>query len=143
MNELALFVFELFAFSVLAFAEAEVEGKFGGGGKNARFFKFGPFTVRRYHFYFLYFAIPLFLLLPLIAAGFTWRLLGTIAIGALIGGIFEDFLWFVANPNYGVKKFNRKDAYWLRWIKFGPIDLPFFYITNPIIAAVILLIFVL
>jgi hypothetical protein len=143
MNEFIVFVTEIVAFCFLAFAEAEVEGKYGGGGKNAKFFKFGPITVRRYHFYFLYVSIPLFLFLSVIAAGFSWKLVGILASGALIGGIFEDFLWFVVNPNYGIKKFNSKDAYWLRWWKFGKFELPYFYITNPITALVIWLIFVL
>lgn len=142
MNEIILFFVELLAFSMLAFAEAEIEGKYGGGGKNVRIFKFGPLKVRGYHFYFLYIAIPLFLVLPLISAGFSWKLFGVVVSGALIGGIFEDYLWFVANPNYGVKKFTRRDAYWLKWVKIGPIELPYFYITNPIAAAIIWFIFV-
>lgn len=137
MNELAVLLVEILAFSFLAFAEAEIEGKYGGGGKNAKLMTFGPIKVRRYHFFFLYCALPLFLLLPLVAGGFSWTLLGVLASGALIGGIFEDFLWFVYNPYYGVKKFNSKDAYWLRWIRFGKIELPYFYILNAVLAAFI------
>lgn len=143
MNDFLIFFVELLGFSLLALAEAEIEGKYGGGGKNARFFKLGPLKVRRYHFYFQYLAISVFLLLPILAAGFSWHLFGILASGAFIGGIFQDFLWFVVNPHYGIKKFNSKDAYWLRWIKFGKIELPYFYLTHPILAIAILWIFVL
>ena len=143
MNEIFLFVVELIAFSVLALAETEIEGKYGGGGKNAKFFKLGALKVRLYHFYFMYIAIPLFLLLPLIAAGFSWRLFGILSAGAFIGGILEDFLWFVANPHYGIKKFNSKDGYWLKWVKIGKIELPYFYITHPIVAIIIWIVFIL
>lgn len=34
--------------------------------------------------------------------------------------LLEDFLWFVVNPDYGIKKFNKRDIPWhKKWI--GPV----------------------
>ena len=39
----------------------------------------------------------------------------------------EDFLWFVFNPYYGLKKFNKKHIPWHEdW--FGPIPLQYVYV---------------
>lgn len=137
MNEILIFILEIVAFASLAVAEAEIEGKYGGGGKNVKFFNFGPVRVRRYHLFMNFFTIPLFILLAFAVEGFGLRLLGILVSGALIGGLFQDFLWFAVNPYYGIKKFNSRDAYWLVWWKFGKFELPYFYITNPIIALAI------
>lgn len=142
MNEYLVLVVELMAFSALSLAEAEIEGKYGGGGKNAKIFKIGPFRVRRYHFFMNFVVTPLFVLLALTVGGFDLKLLGVLVSGAFIGGLFQDFLWFVVNPNYGIKKFNSKDAYWLVWWKFGKFELPYFYILNPILAIIIWFAFV-
>lgn len=137
MNFILIFSLEIIAFASLALAEAEIEGKHGGGGKKARFFKFGPIRVRRYHLFMNFLTIPIFILLAFAAGGFGLKLFGTLASGALIGGLFQDFVWFIVNPYYGIKKFNSKNAYWLVWWKLGKIELPYFYITNTIIAILI------
>lgn len=37
--------------------------------------------------------------------------------------IIEDFLWFVFNKSYGIKKFNRENIPWHpRWFLFLPVD---------------------
>ena len=142
MNEFAIFFVEILAFSFFACAQAEVEGKYGGGGKHAKFFQLGPVKIRRYHLFTNFIAIPLFILLAMLAAGFSWRLLGVLVSGGFIGGLLLDFVWFVVNPHYGVRKFNSKDAYWLKWWKFGRFELPYFYVTNPIVAIAVWLLFV-
>jgi len=46
-----------------------------------------------------------------------------IAFFLLLGGI-EDFLWFILNPNFGLKKFNRIDVPWhTMWF----LGIPTFY----------------
>lgn len=35
----------------------------------------------------------------------------------------EDFLWFVLNPAFGIRKFNRKDIHWhKKWFLLLPLD---------------------
>lgn len=48
--------------------------------------------------------------------------------GRVLGAFFlfwiiEDFLWFVFNPGYGIKKFNKANISWHpRWIIGAPIE---------------------
>ena len=48
--------------------------------------------------------------------------------GRTLGGFFlfwilEDFLWFVFNPGFGIKKFTKKNISWHpRWILGAPIE---------------------
>lgn len=41
--------------------------------------------------------------------------------------LFEDFLWFVLNPAYGIRKFRKAHIPWhKRWVLFMPIDYWFY-----------------
>ena len=74
------------------------------------------------------FMMFLFLLLvPLAASGWSTRLFGLLISLGFIGIMLEDFLWFVINPKYSLKKFNSKDAYWYPWIKIGKFEMPVIY----------------
>ena len=115
----------------IAKLEIQVEGK-DGWAKNLPTWKVNnrltkmllrehPFT--GYHLWaFLTMAIllhfPFFL-------GFAWNLSLEIKIIStfFLIAVLEDFLWFVLNPYFGLKKFNSKEVGWHRWI--GPIPLPY------------------
>jgi hypothetical protein len=69
-------------------------------------------------FMFFFFHMPLF-----------WT--GSWSIGQelnVIGGFFlfwvaEDFLWFVLNPHFGLRKFTKEHAWWhKRWLAWVPVD---------------------
>lgn len=86
------------------------------------------------NFLILYVTMPLFILFPLIAKEFDSKLVGTLMTGALIGGITQDFVWFVVNPAFGILKFNSSTATWLSWFNFGAFELPDFYVYDLVLA---------
>ncbi len=56
--------------------------------------------------------------------------------GFIIFWIAEDFLWFVINPGYGIKKFKKKYIPWHpKWFLIAPIE---YWIFLPIGCALIL-----
>lgn len=80
-----------------------------------------PFT--GYHFW-AFFTLITFIHLPFFI-GTPWSLnleIKLLSILFLIT-IIEDFLWFVLNPSFGIRKFNSKYAPWHKWI--GPIPLTY------------------
>jgi hypothetical protein len=57
------------------------------------------------------------------AIGYPWSFsLELKIIGCFLAAIvFEDFFWFVLNPSFGIKKFNRIGAYWHKsWVGVFP-----------------------
>jgi hypothetical protein len=136
MNYKLIFLLEILAFISLSFMAVAMEGPEGGlFGKNTIYglsADFWIFTV----------AIPLFLLLPIIACGFESKLFGTLAAGYFVGITLEDFFWFIVNPNFGIMKFNSKCATWLQWIRIGFFEVPIFYVSNLLIAILIWFIFI-
>ncbi len=47
------------------------------------------------------------------------RILGSLA----LFWVFEDFLWFVMNPAYGVRRFNSREVSWHKhWVMGVPVD---------------------
>lgn len=139
---LLLWVFLLAFF--FAKVEINIEGK-DGWAKNLPTWRiedhwllrllWGGRAMTGYHawafpFIILMFHMPLFLTL-------SWSLqleARTIAAIALFW-IWEDFLWFVLNPAYGLRKFNRKNASWHKnWVLFAPVE----YWVFTAVAAVLL-----
>lgn len=55
-------------------------------------------------------------------AGVPWsidmefRILGVFFIGAAL----EDLFWFILNPEFGIRKFQRQHVPWFRWVGFLP-----------------------
>jgi hypothetical protein len=42
--------------------------------------------------------------------------------------LFEDFFWFVFNPNFGLKKFKKSEIWWhTEW--WGPVPSLYYYMT--------------
>jgi hypothetical protein len=74
--------------------------------------------------------VPLFLCVSLIVNGLDSKLLGTIILGMIVGGVLEDFFWFVFNPDYGIAKFNPTGAPWLPWMNLGVFSIPSFYLLG-------------
>jgi hypothetical protein len=112
----------------LAALEIQIEGKNGWAANLPAFRlkrKIGAKPITGYHLFIILFTLIIFHF-PLF---FTcWSLQKE----ALILGAFifiwalEDFLWFVLNPHYGLRKFNRgnKDIWWHKnWF----LGLPTFY----------------
>jgi hypothetical protein len=76
-----------------------------------------------YHVFMTVFLLS-FVHLPLFFKAWTWRL-ELLLMGFYIGMVLlEDFLWFVLNPDYGIRKFRKGQIWWHKsW--WGPV--PSFY----------------
>ena len=57
------------------------------------------------------------------AVGLPWTLSLELKILGMffLAAVFEDFFWFIFNPRYGLKKFNKEDAPWHRWVAGVPM----------------------
>jgi len=67
--------------------------------------------------------------------GYHWRL-ESLLLGSLIGiMVVEDFLWFIFNPHYGLKKFKKGEIWWHKnW--WGPV--PDFLLPALILACILI-----
>lgn len=140
---LSIFVF--FIAYVMAKLEINIEGKNGWAEglptwrvKNwltKIFWGKQPYT--GYHFW-IGWSMLLFLHLPFIVFGVWSFNLEALIIGVfLLGVILEDIFWFVFNPYYGLKKFNKTDAHWHdRWV--GPVPSLYVKLFIPGISLIIL-----
>jgi hypothetical protein len=139
---LALFAWMMGAFVALAFLEATVEGEQGGaeGTKGWRKEVFG-FRLKEYHFWLWWVVVPLLVFSPLLVTGPDPAVFGTLAIAYLIGGIVEDFVYFVVNPAFGLKKWNSGGAKWMPWFRVGRLEIPRFYVRNIAAAAAVWVLF--
>lgn len=80
-------------------------------------------------------AFPFILLifhLPLFVLGqFSWKLEMRILGSLFLFWIVEDFLWFVLNKGFGIRKFHKKHIPWhKRWFLFLPCDYWYFGIPG-------------
>lgn len=113
--------FLIAAATLFALVEIEIEGP-TGWARNLPTWRienrwtrliFGARAITGYHVY-----VQLFLLTLLHApfafafVGFTWARELRILAFALLFWVLEDFLWFVLNPAYGLRAFNRKRIWW-------------------------------
>jgi|SRR3989344_1673863 len=133
--ELKLIIFFALLSFTVAKLEIEIEGK-DGWARNLPTWRIknkltdlilnnAPLT--GYHLW-MFSTIFVLLHFPFIL-GITWTFSWEIKLIAFFLAFItlEDFLWFVLNPAYGIRKFNKTTVTWHHiWI--GPI--PLFYLTN-------------
>lgn len=134
MEHLVFFGFAILVAVLLAKVEIEIEGKHGYAEKlpvrwrasNKWVIMF--FTGTSYHLYMGLFLLTL-VHLPFIIG--EWTLQGELLVLSFLAFItvFEDFLWFVLNPDYGLKKFKRNEIKWFKdrkglvFARFGTISI--------------------
>jgi hypothetical protein len=113
-----------------SFWEAYVEGKHAwDSGKLGWKIGFGRYVLlTAYHFYLFCITFPLLLSIPLMVAGYSNILLGTLISAYVSGLMIEDFFWFVANPYWGIGRFNPSHVHWYPWIGFGKAKIPLYYL---------------
>jgi hypothetical protein len=127
-------IFGLMAFMILlgfllALWEIQIEGKDGWAANSPgwRIEKgwpvklFGGRPITGYHVFMTLFLVTI-IHLPLFFVSWCWRL-ESLLIGFYLGMLLvEDFLWFVLNPHYGIKKFRKGKIWWHKqWL--GPVPL--------------------
>jgi hypothetical protein len=138
-------IFILVSAFAIAKLEIQIEGK-DGWAKNLPTWKIknrltklliGSYPFTGYHLWagitlFVFFHLPFFIGLP-------WNLSNELKLISMliVTVVLEDFLWFILNPNYGIKKFNSKFVSWHKWI--GPLPLAY-AITLPLGITLFLLI---
>ena len=135
MNTLLIFIWIIAAFICMAFWEAYVEGKHPWAKKALGWRKriTKRYVLTAYHFWVnLMFAF--LISLPLVVYGWNSELAGVLISAGVIGLIVEDFLWFIVNPFWNLKKFNSKAVYWYHWIKIGKFEIPWGYVIGIAIA---------
>ncbi len=133
-----LFFWVLLGFVALAFLETTVEGGEGGGEGTYGWRKeFLGYRVKEYHFWLWYVVVPIFVFSPLALVGFDLEVVGVLAMAYLVGGVVEDFAYFIVNPHYGLGKWNSSGARWMPWFRVGRVEVPKFYVRNLLGAGVI------
>ncbi|TSC92310.1 MAG: hypothetical protein CEN89_763 [Candidatus Berkelbacteria bacterium Licking1014_7] len=125
-----------------AFWEAYIEGA-DGWAKNQVGWKvcLGKFTYTAYHFWLYWVMFPLLLALPLVVIGWDGHLFWVLVFSYLVGATVEDFLWFVVNPVYPLRKFNPVDCDWHPWIILGRFYIPTPYVIRLVLAVLVFALF--
>jgi hypothetical protein len=79
-----------------------------------------PFSLLIFHYPFL------------LSGGWSWSLEARTLAAFMVFWILEDLLWFLINPSWGWRRFNRREA---RWHKHWLFGLPTDYWTFALLAA--------
>ncbi|PJC80088.1 hypothetical protein CO009_02780 [Candidatus Shapirobacteria bacterium CG_4_8_14_3_um_filter_35_11] len=141
-QEILIFITIQIAMVCWAFWESYMEGDTGWTW-NPKWWRIKlpkGYTYTAYHIWaFWIFAPIVFIVLPLISAGFSWRLFWLLTGSYLFGSVIEDFTWFVVNPCYPFSKWNPRDTLWYPWFTIGKFSLPLSYIAKLAISLIIFL----
>jgi len=112
---------------LIALLEIQIEGV-GGWAKNLPTWRINlniPFFKKQLTGYHTYFWLLTFHLTHLIFMFTEWTAKKELLLVSFYFymWLIEDFLWFVFNPKYGIKKFNKKHVPWHKdWFMFVPVD---------------------
>ncbi len=139
---IGLIIFMLFLAFILALWEIQIEGSEGWAAKLPawRILKGWPVKimggrpVTGYHVFMLIFMLSI-IHLPLFFTPWSWRL-EFLLLGFYNGMVLvEDFLWFVLNPHYGIKKFRKGQIWWHKtW--WGPVPSLYWWLTPVVIVLI-------
>jgi hypothetical protein len=127
---IALFTFILVLSVVTAFLEVQIEGEYGWA-KKLPTWRYGPPWILRlfngkeltgYHFW-LFTMFLLFFHMPVLFLPWSCALEFTVLSGLALFTVFWDYLWFVFNPNFGLRRYNRREIWWFQsWVGPFPRD---------------------
>lgn len=130
-------IFILVIAFLIAKLEIQIEGK-DGWAKNLPTWKINNKLTRQilgkdyhltgYHFWafltiFTFMQLPFFIGVP-----FSLFLELKLISMLLLIAVLEDFLWFVLNPDFGIRKFNSKVVKWHKWI--GPVPVIYIFLLS-------------
>ncbi|MBN2102132.1 MAG: hypothetical protein JW716_04645 [Candidatus Aenigmarchaeota archaeon] len=143
MNIPLIFAWVYAAMIATGFWESHAEGKDSWDkGKIGWKIKWrGKVVGTEYHFWLFIVCYPLFITLPLVIAGFTWRLFGILMSAYLSGLIIEDIFWYISNPKFNLKEWGPKKVTWFKWVGIGKFKLPINYIVCLAFAVILWILF--
>ncbi len=143
MNAYFYLIYLVFLAAILALLEIQIEGE-NGWAKNLPTWRIkgtwlnkisGRAELTGYHTFLSLFILA-FLHFPFVFFGsWNWLLELRILGSFLILTATEDFLWFVFNPHFSLKRFFAKD---ISWHKFWLGPFPGFYYLNLIIGSLLI-----
>ena len=119
--------------SLFALAEIQIEGS-SGWAANLPTWKLDTWWTKLlcsgkpltgYHLYMqLFTAVAVHLPFALGMAAFSWRLEARVMSFFILFWVLEDFLWFIFNPAYGLKRFKAEHIWWHApsWLWIMPRD---------------------
>jgi hypothetical protein len=91
---------------------------------------FGGRPLTGYHAWVLPFILFMFHFPAAIIGAWSWQLEARALAACFLFWIIEDFLWFVLNPAWGLRRFNRREVVWHKHWVFGmPTDYLTFGLT--------------
>ncbi len=131
---ISLSTFVLALSIVTANLEVQIEGEYGWA-KKLPTWRYGPpwllnlFNGKEltgYHFW-LFTMFVLFFHLPvLFSPRWSWPLEFSVLSSLALFTVFWDYLWFVFNPSFGLRKYNKHNIWWFRnWI--GPFPRDYYF----------------
>lgn len=131
MSVILIFIWVAIAFIIMSYLEKTIEGPNAWAKKSYGWkFKISKnLSITEYHLTFWTFILMLGFL-PFIIYGFNLKLLGILISAFAVGFIVEDFFYFVVNPYWGLKNFNKRNAGWYPWLKIGRFQIPLSYIVG-------------
>ncbi len=128
MNYTLTFFWIIIGFASISFWEAYSEGRHGGAEKQVGWvWRIFGLRLTGYHFMLFVVTLPMFTLLPLIAYGYSGKMMATLACAYCVGVLVEDFLWFVINPVFPFRDFRPEKVWWYPWFRVGRFALPVHY----------------
>lgn len=126
------------AMVLFACSEAYMEGA-GGWKWNPAWWRIklpGGYTYTAYHFFTFVGFLPLLIIVfPLVIVGWDTHLFRVLLFSYIIGTRVEDFMWFVINPLFPLRKWNPKETTWYPWVTIGKFSIPLSYLINFSVAA--------
>jgi len=131
MDHLVFFLFLFWLSFVVAKLEIQIEGKFGWAEKlpawrlprehwMSKIF-FGGKPATGYHTWLNVFILS-FLHMTFLFTRFSWSIEIKLIAFFILFWVLEDFLWFVFNPDFGLKNFRAEKIWWHRenWRLIAP-----------------------
>lgn len=122
---------------IMSAIEVESEGEYGWAYKTPTWYRKTGFAAHMYGlvmagkpltgYHTFMFALPLFIFHAQFVMGIQWTLINELLALAAYFLVcpFWDFLWFVLNPYYGIRRFQKKNIWWhaeSMWIWRVPMD---------------------
>ena len=140
MERILVFLFVCLAMVATSFWESHVEGPNTWDKKKYGWkLKLGKYSLPAYHFWLWIVTFPiLIVLLPQVIVGFSWKFTAFLSGTYMFGSVLEDFIYYVVNPFFGLKKWNRRIVTYFPWFKVGRVCVPTNYIFGILFSALLI-----